>query len=132
MKFDTTESENSESSGSTTAVDVQSETASKSKPSADKKTKANAEKKAKQPAAKKPEDTLPTGIHATECVINSECTLTAGCRGRLKTTNPIGGKVQVYCPKCTKFAEGTRPTNGMVAASGIRTFDRTAGKLTEE
>ncbi len=70
-------------------------------------------------------------ILATQCVVNSECVFTPGCRGRLKTTNPIGGKVQVYCPKCAQFAVGTRPSNGMVTA-GVRTFDRTAAKVTDE
>ena len=67
-------------------------------------------------------------IHASECVVNSECTLTPHCRGRLKQTNAISGKVQIFCPKCSKFAAGTRPAHGLVATSGGKLFDRTGGK----
>jgi|GEM_PF-4498030 len=64
-------------------------------------------------------------IHASECVINSECTLTKGCRGRLRQTNPIGGKVQIYCSKCHQFADGTRPMSGTFTSSGGKLFNRT-------
>lgn len=68
-------------------------------------------------------------IHATDCVLNSQCTLTTReCSGRLKATNPVSGKVQIYCPKCGTFASGTRPANGIVTTSGGKLFDRTGGK----
>lgn len=67
-------------------------------------------------------------IHAMDCVLNSQCTLTNGCRGRLRATNAISGQVQVYCPKCQRFAVGTRPINGLVNTSGGKLFDRVAGK----
>lgn len=97
----------------------------KTKPAPKKDAKKDGKKPA-QPAAAPLEE-----IHAKQCVVNSECVFTPGCRGRLKTTNPIGGNVQVYCPKCQRFAVGTRPSNGMVTA-GVRTFDRTAAKVTDE
>ncbi|RTL03746.1 hypothetical protein EKK58_12355 [Candidatus Dependentiae bacterium] len=73
---------------------------------------------------------IPAGetIHASECVVNSECTLTPNCRGRLRATNAISGRVQIYCPKCGKFAAGTRPANALVSGSGAKLFDRVAGK----
>lgn len=67
-------------------------------------------------------------IHASECVVNSECTLTRGCRGRLKATNAVSGKVQIYCPKCSQFAAGTRPAHQLVSGSGAKLFDRVTGK----
>jgi hypothetical protein len=67
-------------------------------------------------------------IHASQCVVNSECTLTPGCRGRLRQTNAISGKVQIYCPKCGQFAAGTRPLHGLVSGGGGKLFDRVGGK----
>lgn len=67
-------------------------------------------------------------IHASQCVVNSECTLTSGCRGRLRQTSAISGKVQIYCPKCGQFAAGTRPLHGLVSGGGGKLFDRVGGK----
>ena len=68
-------------------------------------------------------------IHAEHCVLNTDCTLTPGCRGRFRQTPAIKGQVQVYCPKCQKFAVGTRPANSFVTGGGggklfTRTQDR--------
>lgn len=89
-------------------------------------------KKARSEKPAKGKDTAeaPAGetIHASECVVNSECTLTPNCRGRLRATNAISGRVQIYCPKCGKFAAGTRPVGGLVSGSGAKLFDRVAGQ----
>lgn len=56
-------------------------------------------------------------IHAMECVVNSQCNLSDGCRGRLKATAAINGNVQIFCPTCRKFAEGVRPLAGLMHGS---------------
>lgn len=95
-------------------------------------------KAAEEPRKHKPvavaESSVSTTIHANQCVPNSECVFTPNCRGRLRTTNPVGGKVQFYCPKCGVFAAGQKSLNGMVSAgqSGPQLFDRTSGKVIED
>lgn len=67
-------------------------------------------------------------IHAVHCVVASECNMTDGCRGKLKATAAVNGRVQIYCPVCMKFAEGTRPLHGLTSGVG-KLFDRSSGKV---
>lgn len=75
-------------------------------------------------------------IHAVHCVVGSECNMTDGCRGKLRATRGTvifkreseGPQVQIYCPVCMKFAEGTRPLHGLTSGVG-KLFDRSSGKV---
>lgn len=89
-----------------------------------------------------PEEATPTRtaaadqIHAVHCVVGSECNMTDGCRGKLRATRGTilagreneGAQVQIYCPVCMKFAEGTRPLHGLTSGVG-KLFDRSSGKV---
>lgn len=72
-------------------------------------------------------DPIAEEIHAEHCVVGSECNMTDSCRGKLKATAAVNGKVQVYCPVCMKFAKGTRSLQGLASGVG-RLFNRSLGR----